>query len=126
MKGSGTTPLDSSKVRVEVLLKLSWLNTSVGTNNTQHIYNMNNVKQCKIRKRVERKDPKTNKRICFEVRVTALHPRLHTEGFSLFSHRTFHKGTSTEELQLNTGSAQLLPSNTNTSAQEERQNPGTK
>ena len=41
-----------------------------------------------------------NTRISFEVRATALHPRLHTEGLQLSSHRTFHKGTSTEELQL--------------------------
>ena len=42
----------------------------------------------------------TNTVIYFEVRVTALRPRLHTEGFSLCPHRTFHRGTSTEELQL--------------------------
>jgi len=45
---------------------------------------------------------------CFEVRATALRPRLHTEGFPLCPHRTFHKGTSIEELQVNTGSTQLL------------------
>ena len=50
----------------------------------------------------------TNIKICFEVRATALRPRLHTERFSLCPHRTFHKGTSTEELQLNTRSTQLL------------------
>jgi len=49
-----------------------------------------------------------NTKICFEVRGTALRLRLHTEGFSLRPHKTFHKGTSTEELQLNTGSTQLL------------------
>jgi len=49
--------------------------------------------------RVERKDPNANMRICFKVRATALRLRLHTEGFSLYPHRTFHKGTSTEELQ---------------------------
>ena len=33
-----------------------------------------------------------NTKICFEVRATALCPRLHTEGFSLRPHRTSHKG----------------------------------
>jgi len=41
-----------------------------------------------------------NTKICFEVRATALHPRLHREGFSLRPHRTFHKGTSTEEFTI--------------------------
>ena len=50
----------------------------------------------------------TNIKICFEVRVTALHPRLQTEGFPLRPHMIFHKGTSIEELQLNTESTQLL------------------
>ena len=49
-----------------------------------------------------------NTKIYFEVRATVLHPRLHIEGFLLHPHKTFHKGTSTEELQLNTGNAQLL------------------
>jgi len=49
-----------------------------------------------------------NTKICFKVRVTALRPRLHTEEFSQCPHRTFHKGTSTKELQLNIGSTQLL------------------
>jgi len=34
-----------------------------------------------------------NTKICFEVRATALRPRLHTEGFSLMRpHRTSHTG----------------------------------
>ena len=33
-----------------------------------------------------------NTKICFEVRVTALRPRLHTEIFSLRPHRTSQKG----------------------------------
>ena len=37
--------------------------------------------------------------ICFEVRATALRPRLHTEGFPLTCpHRTPTQGTSTEDL----------------------------
>ena len=40
-----------------------------------------------------------NTKIYFEVRATALHPRLHTEGFSLYrSHRTPTQGTSIEDL----------------------------
>jgi len=39
----------------------------------------------------------TNTKICFEIRATALRSHLHTEEFSLYSHRTFHKGTSTKD-----------------------------
>ena len=70
-----------------------------------------------IKEGVDRKDPNTNKRICFEIQANTLRPRLHTEGFPLCPHRTFHKGTSTEELQFNIGSTQLL-SLTETSTQE--------
>jgi len=48
-----------------------------------------------------------NTGICFEIRATALCPRLHTKGFSLYPHRIFHKRTSTEELQLQNWSTQL-------------------
>ena len=34
----------------------------------------------------------TNNKIYFEVRTTAIRPRLHTEGFPLHPHRTSHKG----------------------------------
>ena len=53
-----------------------------------------------------------NTEICFKVRAS-----LQTEKFSLYPHRTFHKRTSTEELQLYTGSTQLL-SLTQTSTQD--------
>ena len=49
-----------------------------------------------------------NTEIYFEVRANAIHPRLHTEGFSLRPHRTFRKEASIEKLQLNTGSTELL------------------
>ena len=40
----------------------------------------------------------TNTKICFEVRVTTLRPRLHTEGFPLYVHtEPPTKRTSTEE-----------------------------
>ena len=47
-------------------------------------------------------------KICFEVRATALRLRLQKEGFPLHPHRIFHKGTTTEELQLYTWSTLLL------------------
>ena len=50
----------------------------------------------------------TDTEICFQVRATALRPHLHTEGFSLCPHRIFHKGTSTNKLQIYTWSTQLL------------------
>ena len=49
-----------------------------------------------------------NNKICFEVRATALRRHLYTERFPLCPHRTFHKGTSTEELQLYTWNTLLL------------------
>ena len=61
-------------------------------------------------KEIELRDSGSNAKtkICFEIRVTALCPHLHTEGFLLRPHRTLYKVTSTEELQLYTESAQLL------------------
>ena len=61
------------------------------------------------RREIELRDSgsKANK-ICFEVRATALRPRLHTEEFSLCPHKTFHKGTFIKELQLHTWSILLL------------------
>ena len=80
-----------------------------------------NNNNARYKRQIELRDSglNTNTEICFEVRKNALGPRLHTEGFSLCPHRTFHKGTSTEELQLNSYSTQLL-SNTITSTQEGR------
>ena len=43
----------------------------------------------------------------YVIRVTALRPRLHTEGFSLCPHKSFHRGTSTEKLQVQIWSTQL-------------------
>ena len=64
--------------------------------------------QDKREKKLRDSGSNANNKIGFEVQATALHPRLHTEGFSLCPHMTFHKGNSTEELQLNTRSTQLL------------------
>jgi len=81
--------------------------------------------QCKAMQDMRERDrgenrSNVNTMICFEVRATAPCPRLHTERFPLCPHRTFLKGISTEELQLNTESTQLL-SSTNIFIQEGRQ-----
>ena len=62
--------------------------------------NMCNIKAIQDISEIELKDSRSNanNKICFEVRATALRPLLHTEGFSRCPHRTFHKGTFTEEL----------------------------
>jgi len=64
---------------------------------------MQDIKSKKLRDRISN----VNTRICFEVGATAQYPRLHTKVFSLCPHKTFHKGTSTEELQIQTESTQL-------------------
>ena len=65
---------------------------------------MQNIREIELRD----SGSNANNKIYFEVRATALHPHLHKEGFSLCQHRTFYKGTSTEELQLYTVSTQVL------------------
>ena len=80
-------------------MKLSYSTQVWHTIKTKQIYDMNNMMQCTIREREFRDSGSiTNTKICFEVRATALRSRLHTEGFPLCPHRTFHKGISTEEL----------------------------
>ena len=104
MKGSGTTPLDSSKLRVEVLFEALLVQHKCGhTNNTKHIYEYEQVITIQDIREIELRDSESNAniKICFELRATPLRPRLHTEGFSLCPHMTFHKGISIEELQLN-------------------------
>ena len=61
-----------------------------------------------------------NTKKCFEVRATALRPRLHTEGFSLHPHRTPIKGTSIEEFAITNLEYTTPLSNTITSTQEAR------
>ena len=91
-------------------MKLSWFNTSVGTHKLYLAYEYVQYKAMQDIREIKLRDSRSNanNKICFEVRATALRPRLHTEGFPLRSHRTFHKGTSTEELQLYTWSTLLL------------------
>ena len=70
------------------------------TNNTKHIRyeqyeSMQDIKERKLR---DSGSIKTTK-ICFEVRATALHPGLHTEGFSLSVRIGLPtQGTPTEDL----------------------------
>ena len=78
------------------------------------IMTMQDIKSRELRE----KDPNANTKIYFEIWATALRPRLQTEGFPLCPPRTFHKGTSTKELQLTNRSTQLQLSHT--SAQEGR------
>ena len=69
------------------------------------------------------KDSNANTKICFEVRTTALRPRLHTEVFYYIVHTGLPtQGTSTEDL-VNTILEYITPLSTNTtSTQEARHN----
>ena len=91
-------------------MKLSYFNTSVGTHKLYLAYEYVQYKAMQDIREIEVRDSgsKANTGICFEVRATALRPCLHPEGFSLYAHRTFHKGTFTKELQLYNWSTLLL------------------
>ena len=96
MKGSGLSPQDSSRVRVEMPLWLSLLSTSVSKQTTQACISIKhklyqaykdernkNTQDIKTQVRGRDKQSQTQE-ICFEVRATTLRPRLqHYEGFSL-------------------------------------------
>ena len=107
-------------------MKLSWLNTNMGTykHYQAYMYDMNNMKQCKVKEREFRDSGSiANTKICFEVRATALRPRLHTEGFPLYVHTGLPtQGISTEDLTNTTRSTQLLSPTNTTSTQEARHN----
>ena len=69
-------------------MKLSWFNTSMATHK---VYLANEFVQYKAMqdiREIELRDSglNANTKICFEVRATAVRPRLHTEGFSLYVH----------------------------------------
>ena len=105
VKSSGTTPQDSSKLRVEMLYEALLVQQSMGTHKLYLAYEYVQYKAMQDIRAKEYRDSgsNANNKICFEVRATALRPRLHTERFSLCLHRTFckgtfHKGTSTEKL----------------------------
>ena len=61
-----------------------------------------------------------NNKICFEVRATALRPRLHTERFSLRPHRTSHTGNLHREICNYKVGVYNSSLNTTTSTQEAR------
>ena len=91
-------------------MMLSWLSTSEAHKHTSMYMIWQYESMHKVKERVRESGSIVNTRICFEVRDTALRPRLHTEGFPLSCpHRTLTQGTSTEDLG-NTiiGSTQLL------------------
>ena len=96
-----------------MLLKLSWLNTSVGTRKLYLAYEYEQYKAMQDIREIELRDSGSNAstKICFEVRATALRPRLHTEGFSLRPHRTSQKGNLHQEIcNYKVRSTQLLSS----------------
>ena len=73
-------------------MKLSWFNTSVGIHKLYLAYEYMQYKAMQEIREIEFRDSRSNanNKISFEVRGTALHPRLHTEGFPLCPHRTSH------------------------------------
>ena len=82
-------------------MKLSWFNTSVGTHKLYLAYEYEQYKVMQDIREIEFRDSgsNANTEICFEVRATALRPRLHTEGFPLYVHiGPPTQGTSTEDL----------------------------
>jgi len=92
MKGSELSPQDSSRLRVEVLYEALLVQHKCGTHKLYLAYEYVQYKVMQDIKEIELRDSisNTNNKIYFEVRVTALYPRLHTEGFPLCPHRTFH------------------------------------
>ena len=73
---------------------------------------------------IEERDLNANTKIYFEVRATALHPRLHTEGFQLSTIGSFTKGPPPRNYNNTNGSTQLQLSHTST--QEGVTKPSTK
>jgi len=69
-------------------MKLSWFNTSMGTHKLYLAYEYVQYKAMQDTREKEYRDSRSNvnNNICFEVRIAALHPRLHTEGFPLYVH----------------------------------------
>ena len=110
VKGFGTTPRDSSKLRVEVLYKALLVQHKCGHTQLYLAYEYVQYKEMQDIREIELRDSgsNANNKVCFEIRATTLHPRLHAEGFPVCPHRTFHKGSSTEELQLYTWSTLLI------------------
>ena len=73
-------------------MKLSWFNTSVGTHKLYQAYEYVQYKAIQNIREIEFRDSRANanNKICFEIRATALRPRLHTEEFSLCPHSDLH------------------------------------
>ena len=92
-------------------MKLSWLNTSKGSNQTKHVYDMNNMNnaQCK-RERVRESGSNANTKICFEVRApNSTSPPSHRRIFTIASTQDFpHREPPLRIWVIQTGSTQLL------------------
>ena len=103
-------------------MKLSWFNTSMGTQTKPSMYKMSTIYSNARYKRDSVRDSgsNANTKICFEVRATALRSRLHTERFSLVHTRPPIEGTSTEEFAITKLKYTTPLSNTTTSTQEAR------
>ena len=73
-------------------MKLSWLNTSMGTQTNQAcIYDMTIRCNAQCKRELEKVDQTQTPRYVSRFEHKALRPRLHTEGFSLTRpHRTSH------------------------------------
>ena len=71
-------------------MKLSWFNTSVGTQklNLAYEYVQYKAMQDIIETNLRDSGLNANNKICFKVKATALRLHLHTEGFPLCPHRT--------------------------------------
>ena len=110
MKGSGLSSRDSSKLRVEVLYEALLVPHKYGTHKVYLANEYVQYKSIQDIREIEFRDSgsNTNNKIYSEVRATTLRPPLQTKGFPLCPHRTFHKGTSAEQMQLYTWSTLLL------------------
>ena len=96
------------------------MNTSVGTHKLYLVYEYEQYKAKQDIREIELRDSRSNAntKIYFEVRATALRPRLHIEGFPLRPLGPHTKGTSTEKFAITKLEYTTPLSNTTTSTQE--------
>ena len=123
MKGSGLTPLNSSKKELRCYMKLSLFNTSMGTHKQCRAYMR--YEQYESMQDIRERDSGSiaNTKICFEVRSTALRPRFTQKDFHYTSTEDFpHREPPLRIWVIQTWSTQLLSQTNTTSIQEERHN----
>jgi len=95
MKSSATTPLDFSKLRVEVLLKALLVEHKCEhTNNTKHVYNMSNVV---INARYNERELKIVDQTQTSRYVSRFEPLLYVPTFTHKDFHHVHTGPSTKE-----------------------------